>query len=216
MRDRPVSADEEFASILERRERLSPKQRSLLDAILNKRGIDRVQTRQADDPAIDGQAPPQRDENDASHQHKGLGGERRASGADRSENEKGHVPPFLFNLWQQVLEQTDSKLDLGLSEWIDNNGLFKLWKESEIVSPTSQLPLRGDSSPSPLVVMRGTGSKIPFFCVHALLGSVFHYHRLAILAMANVEGSGAKWHHGRWIFCLGSFDVCHRQDRESN
>lgn len=36
-------------------------------------------------------------------------------------------------------------------------------------------------SPSPLMVMRGSGSKIPFFCVHALLGSVFHYHRLARL-----------------------------------
>jgi thioesterase domain-containing protein len=27
--------------------------------------------------------------------------------------------------------------------------------------------------------MRSSGSKVPFFCVHALLGSVFHYHRLA-------------------------------------
>jgi thioesterase domain-containing protein len=34
-------------------------------------------------------------------------------------------------------------------------------------------------SPSPLITMRSTGSRIPFFCVHALLGSVFHYHRLA-------------------------------------
>ena len=34
---------------------------------------------------------------------------------------------------------------------------------------------------SPLVVMRSSGSRTPFFCVHALLGSVFHYHRLASL-----------------------------------
>lgn len=32
---------------------------------------------------------------------------------------------------------------------------------------------------SPLVIMRSHGSRTPFFCVHALLGSVYHYHHLA-------------------------------------
>src|SRR5262249_20750911 len=35
------------------------------------------------------------------------------------------------------------------------------------------------SSVSPMITMRSSGSKVRFFCVHALLGSVFHYHRLA-------------------------------------
>jgi len=38
---------------------------------------------------------------------------------------------------------------------------------------------------SPLVTMRSGGSKTPFFCVHALLGSVFHYHRLSNLLDAD-------------------------------
>jgi thioesterase domain-containing protein len=40
---------------------------------------------------------------------------------------------------------------------------------------------RDSSSSSPLICMRSNGSKTPFFCVHALLGSVFHYHHLANL-----------------------------------
>lgn len=37
------------------------------------------------------------------------------------------------------------------------------------------------TSPSPLICMRGAGSRTPFFCVHALLGSAFHYFALANL-----------------------------------
>lgn len=37
------------------------------------------------------------------------------------------------------------------------------------------------TSPSPLICMRATGSRTPFFCVHALLGSTFHYFALANL-----------------------------------
>ncbi|MFT3775978.1 MAG: alpha/beta fold hydrolase [Minicystis sp.] len=33
---------------------------------------------------------------------------------------------------------------------------------------------------SPLVAMKPTGSRTPFFCVHALLGSAFPYHHLAV------------------------------------
>ena len=37
------------------------------------------------------------------------------------------------------------------------------------------------TSPSPLICMRATGSRTPFFCVHAFLGSTFHYFALANL-----------------------------------
>lgn len=37
------------------------------------------------------------------------------------------------------------------------------------------------ASPSPLICMRAAGSRTPFFCVHALLGSTFHYFALANL-----------------------------------
>lgn len=40
---------------------------------------------------------------------------------------------------------------------------------------------RPDTSPSPLICMKATGSRTPFFCVHALLGSAFHYFALANL-----------------------------------
>ncbi len=37
----------------------------------------------------------------------------------------------------------------------------------------------GRGLPSPLIAMKPSGSRSPFFCVHALLGSVFHYYPLA-------------------------------------
>lgn len=37
------------------------------------------------------------------------------------------------------------------------------------------------TSASPLICMRAAGSRTPFFCVHALLGSTFHYFALANL-----------------------------------
>ncbi|MCG8616268.1 MAG: thioesterase domain-containing protein, partial [Desulfobacterales bacterium] len=38
----------------------------------------------------------------------------------------------------------------------------------------------GAKAPSPLVAIKASGSRPPFFCVHAILGSVFPYHNLAL------------------------------------
>ncbi|APR81516.1 putative non-ribosomal peptide synthetase [Minicystis rosea] len=50
-------------------------------------------------------------------------------------------------------------------------------------TPPSRSPYPDhDGAPpfSPLVAMKPTGRKTPFFCVHALLGSAFPYHHLAV------------------------------------
>jgi thioesterase domain-containing protein len=108
MKDEPVEEQERIA-LSARRQRLSEKQRALLDALLLQNGIDIDQPVRPDDNA-------------------------KAGDPDRREHERP----------------------------AGSNG-------------------QSGASASPLVVMRSSGSKIPFFCVHALLGSVFHYHRLASL-----------------------------------
>ena len=111
MKDEPVHEQERAA--MARRDRLSDKQRALLDALLLQKGIDIDQPARPDPRADD---------------------DRVRGDPDRREQGR----------------------------------------------PTGSEGQPGASA-SPLVVMRGSGSKIPFFCVHALLGSVFHYHRLASL-----------------------------------
>lgn len=164
-----------------RTERLSAKQRTILDALLRTSGIKAAPTAHAVDQAADAQAPPRWHGTDAEHDQESAEREACASGADREENEPRPSPPHLFKLWRRALQQSAGNIDLGLSEWIDSNGLSTLWKMPEVGLSDPQAAPRAGSAPSPLVVMRGTGTKIPFFCVHALLGSVFHYHRLASL-----------------------------------
>lgn len=107
MTDEPIRP-EELATLLARTQRLTPKQRALVDALSRRAGIDIERTGQ--------------------HQDDGIWSRDRHS-REGHRHEQDHA--------QQGAPH------------------------------------------SPLVVMRSSGSKIPFFCVHALLGSVFHYHRLA-------------------------------------
>ena len=66
----------------------------------------------------------------------------------------------MAQFWQEFLGGSD----FGASEFARQMGSF-------FKSPPEDT--------SPLVIMRKDGSRTPFFCVHALLGSVYHYHHLA-------------------------------------
>lgn len=55
--------------------------------------------------------------------------------------------------------------------------LLRILKEG----PGEDIPRDKEARHSPLVTIREGGDKTPFFCVHAILGSTFHYHRLAAL-----------------------------------
>jgi thioesterase domain-containing protein len=70
-----------------------------------------------------------------------------------------------------------------LRDTIFSNPLLRKARELlERASAEQEMPTdEGQIHESPLICMRAEGDKTPFFCVHALLGSTFHYFALANL-----------------------------------
>lgn len=70
----------------------------------------------------------------------------------------------------------------SLPNFLWNNPLLKMARV--LLEKSTQMQGPGSHHihhQSPLICMRGEGTRIPFFCVHALLGSSFHYFALANL-----------------------------------
>lgn len=78
-----------------------------------------------------------------------------------------------------------------LAQWVDPKALDTFWRSIPGMGQLTQIikegPLQAQAREkqarhSPLIVINpGDKSRPPFFCVHAILGSTFHYHRLAKL-----------------------------------
>lgn len=59
--------------------------------------------------------------------------------------------------------------------------LEALLKKKQKKTQSSRKSSTSEQQNSPLLKMRPTGSRTPFFCVHALLGSAYHFYHLANL-----------------------------------
>jgi thioesterase domain-containing protein len=176
-----------LSELLQRREKLSSRQRQLLDALAARGGVDIGQ-------ATPGGKRAPADGNSKAHQE--GSGPRQPAGdeADKAADRSGarldaSALPFnspLFNLLRQLLGDSGSAKAFKAytskwHEWLSADLLEALSRPAEQASPAPQTRRSAQDTPSPLITIRRSGSKIPFFCVHALLGSVFHYHRLASL-----------------------------------
>ncbi len=78
-----------------------------------------------------------------------------------------------------------------LAQWVDPKALETFWRTLPGMGQLTQILKEGPGQSqardkqarhSPLIVINpGDKRRSPFFCVHAILGSTFHYHRLAKL-----------------------------------
>lgn len=82
----------------------------------------------------------------------------------------------LFNMFQGMPNQEGA-----WKEFMENfsKASFAQQTQESGSDQQSQTENKDEEAPSPLVAMKPSGSKTPFFCVHALLGSVFNYYPLA-------------------------------------
>ena len=171
-----------LAALLQRREQLSARRRQLLDALAGRDGVNLAQATQAGARGPSEESTWKEQGRGASHQPAGDDGDQVPGESTRGAGEW----PFslyapLLNLWRQALGGMGSANALKWSEWMPTDHFAALFRTFAQASPPPKSGGSAGPSTSPLIIMRGSGSKIPFFCVHALLGSVFHYHRLASL-----------------------------------
>ncbi len=96
------------------------------------------------------------------------------------------LPPNPWQLWQQLFAALAQPGPVFWQSFSTAPGQPNLWAELW-QCPDAGRPNTGPEpdSPgappgSPLVAMKPSGSRPPFFCVHALLGSAFPYHKLAL------------------------------------
>ena len=171
-----------LSALLQRREQLSSRRRELLEALAGRGGVDIAGAKQS------GEFAP--GEDDSAKQQEGRGSGQPAGGdgnqaAGRSRHRGGESPlPFnaqLLNIWRQLLGGAGSANALRLPEWMRTNLFSALFRTDAHAAAAPHARGSTEDAPSPLIIIRGSGTKTPFFCVHALLGSVFHYHRLASL-----------------------------------
>lgn len=96
------------------------------------------------------------------------------------------------NEFQKLLSQLLPGVTPGeLAQWVDPKTLETFWRSLPGMGQLTQILKEGPGQAqardkqarhSPLIVINEGGkSRHPFFCVHAILGSTFHYHRLAKL-----------------------------------
>ncbi len=102
------------------------------------------------------------------------------------------LPPKLGDELQGLLGQLLPGVNPGdLAQWVDPKSLETLWRSIPGMGQLTQILKEGpgqnqardkQARHSPLIVINEGGkNRTPFFCVHAILGSTFHYHRLAKL-----------------------------------
>ena len=84
-------------------------------------------------------------------------------------------------------DPTERKTPVGPAQWLRDSILgHSLFKQALALLEKAAQAQRHQQDPapdhpSPLICMRAEGGRTPFFCVHALLGSTFHYFALANL-----------------------------------
>jgi len=95
-------------------------------------------------------------------------------------------PKTIFTHWSQQIPWEYFWSEIDKNKIFGPNGMFPPDAYGAF-SPTANRKekkqhatySRKNSPSSPLIRMKETGSRNPFFCVHALLGSSFHFHFLA-------------------------------------
>ncbi len=180
--------------------RLSGNKRQLLEALLKKRinadsagpsmphqEMNQAQNR-AYDPGELGRAAARYAEHE-SHHESNLESNREST-EERSEfgQTDAKPPPDSAQHHQQHEQQQRQPPSAGSSgEWL-RDALFSspLLQRARALLEAASDPQQAPSNASqiqesPLICMQAEGNKIPFFCVHALLGSTFHYFALANL-----------------------------------